>query len=80
MQNEFYAVELIDDESVIINGDENFHFFRRKDNAFKFLWQQFLNAFADKYTEEDLLDIKEAMYEYYGIDGFGSVHVIGFED
>lgn len=80
MQNEFYAVELIDDESVIINGDENIHFFRRKDNAFKFLWKQFLNAYADKYTEEDLLDIKENMYEYYGIDGFGSVHVIGFED
>lgn len=71
MSNEFYAVEF--------PGD-SFYFFKSKDKAFEFLWQEFLNIHVLDYSEEELEQKKEDMNYWYQIDDFGAVHVCGFED
>ena len=71
MNNEFYAVEL---------SRNDFYFFKSKDKAFEFLWQEYLNEYAVERTQEELAAIKEDMYFWYAIDDFGSVVVCGFED
>ena len=69
MQNEFYYAEY----------EYGAYFFRNKDNAFKFLWQEYLSLcgdLEDKYIQEAF----EELNETYAIDGFGSIRVCGFED
>ncbi len=71
MQNEFYEVHIMHNSPF---------FFKSKDKAFEFLWQEFLDAYADEYTEEGLAVVKEDMNYYYQIKDFGEVLVRGFED
>lgn len=75
MQNEFYEVILSDGD--FLSGP---HFFKDKDKAFDFLWQQFFNAYADDYPAETLAWMKEDMYFWYEVGDFGEVVVRGFED
>ena len=67
--NEFYEV-------VLTNGS---HFFKSKDKAFSFLWQEFLNVCGDL-LDEALDDAKFELFNWYSIEGFGEVVVRGFED
>lgn len=67
--NEFYEV-------VLMNGS---HFFKSKDKAFSFLWQEFLNVCGDL-SDEALDDAKFELFNWYSIEGFGEVVVRGFED
>ena len=71
MSGEFYEV-------TFVNGIS--YFFRNKDKAFDFLWQEFLNGYADEYSDEGLAAAKEDMYFWYVIEGVGEVVVRGFED
>lgn len=67
--NEFYEVVMTDGP----------HFFKSKDKAFSFLWQEFLNACGDL-SDEALDDAKFELFNWYSIEGFGEVVVRGFED
>ena len=71
MSNEFYCV----------NGAEfdEPRYFKNKDNAYNYLWQQYLNAYGDV-DSSILAEMKEMMNEYGGIDCFGYINVCGFED
>ena len=69
--NEFYEVEFY---------GEGLFFFKNKDNAFSFLWQKFLNANAEHFTDSELAEFRRELYEEYFIDCFGHVRVVGFED
>ena len=71
MSNEFYSV---DGEAF---GE--IHYFKNKDNAYDYLWQEYLNAHGDE-DSSILAEMKEMMNEYGGIDCFGYVNVCGFED
>lgn len=68
--NEFYRVEFA-------WGD--FHYFRNKNNAFNFLWQAYLND-APYNTEEEMEIDRKNLNEYYYIEDFGGINVLGFED
>ena len=70
MSNEFYCV---------IGAEFDERYFKNKDNAYKYLWQQYLNAHGDE-SESILFEMKEMMNEYAMIDGFGYINVYGFED
>lgn len=74
MQNEFYCVEIFYD---LFNY--NSYYFKDKDKAFTFLWEQFLLMFGD--AEDSVLhETLEELNETYTIDGFGCIKVCGFED
>ena len=75
MQNEFYEV-IFEDGAY---SDNRPHFFKTKYNAFYYLWQAYLKVYGDR-TEEELMDAKAEMNDYYYIEGFGEVIVRGFED
>ena len=70
MPNEFYCVAMA-------NGEN--YFFKDKDKAFSFLWQQFLNA-NGHWSDADLKDAKDELFNWYMIENFGEVEVCGFED
>lgn len=74
MQNEFYEVILND--SVFLSDS---HFFKDKDKAFAYIWQQYLNAHGD-YPQERLDGAKDELFNWYEIFDFGEVVVRGFED
>ena len=69
--NEFYEVKLY--------TDGQYYYFKSKDKAFNFLWQEYLAAHGDC-TEGELNDAKYELFNWYYIDGFGEVLVRGFED
>ena len=69
---EFYAV--------IIDSIYTTRFFKNRDNAFAYLWQEYLNKFADRYPKEELESTKEEMNCFWFIDDFGYIEVCGFED
>ena len=73
--NEFYEVRFDD----TCRFDNNY-FFKSKDKAFSFLWQNFLNVCSEDLTFEELDDIKQDMFDFYCIVDFGQVCVRGFED
>ena len=68
---EFYSVVLFDDSC---------HCFKNRDNAFAFLWQEFLNTYADRYSDKELEREKEEMNRLWFIEDFGYIEVCGFED
>ena len=70
MQNEFYEVTFDIGRRRV--------FFREKDKAFAFLWQEFLNNFGDM-QNEFIQEAFNEMNEFYMIEGFGYVNVCGFE-
>ena len=70
--NEFYAVEYD-------NGYGGLHYFKDKDKAFAFLWQKFLICCGDA-SDEYIQEVFKELNEFYQIDGFGEVCVVGFED
>ena len=72
MPNEFYAVKFLHDGDV--------YYFKSRDKAFDFLWQEFLNLYAADYTDVQLEEIKKDMYYWYQLGDFGGVYVCGFED
>lgn len=74
MSNEFYCVKFDDGAKF----DEP-RYFRNKDNAYNYLWQQYLNVHGDE-SESILSEMKEMMNEYAMIDSFGYIDVCGFED
>ena len=69
--NEFYTVEF---------SGGSFYFFKNKDKAFEFLWQEFLNIHALDYSEEELEQKFNNMHYWYQIDDFGTIHICEFED
>ena len=72
MGNEFYCVEYY-------NCYGDYHYFKDKDKAFKFLWQKFLICCGDR-SDEYINEAFAEMNETYRIEHFGSVQVCGFED
>lgn len=74
MQNEFYEVIFYDGD--FLSGP---HFFKDKDRAFAYIWQQYLNAHGD-YSQEELDDAKYELFNWYELFDFGEVVVRGFED
>lgn len=69
--NEFYEV--------IFYGGDTF-FFHNKDNAFAFLRQEFFRNLKGKESTNYIKDALTQLNEFYEIDGFGEVRVVGFED
>ena len=69
--NEFYAV-------IFYGGDE--FFFKDREKAFAFLWQTFLNSLTGRESEVFIAEARNEMYEFYIINNFGEVRVVGFED
>jgi hypothetical protein len=69
MNNEFYCVN--------IYWEPN-HFFRSKDAAFAYLYQEYLKKYG--YSYRILAEVKQELNESYRIEGFGSIQVCGFED
>lgn len=72
MTNEFYCVD--------INWADRCHYFRSKEAAMAYLWQAFLNIYADKYSSINLEKKRLELNEFYCIENFGEVQVCGFED
>ena len=70
MNNEFYEV------AFDIGGRA---FFKDKDKAFAFMWQEFLNCCGDK-QDEFIEAAYDELYDCYMIEGFGYVNICGFED
>lgn len=70
MSNEFYCVDIRDDDT---------YFFKDKDKAFSFLWQKFLSVYGDL-SNISINKAFDELNEYYAIQEFGCVNVYGFED
>jgi hypothetical protein len=65
--------------TVVIDSDLTTRYFKNRDNAFAYLWQEYLNEFADMYTEEELEDAKEELNYLWVLGDFGFIEVCGFE-
>lgn len=71
MMKEFYCVWTEDGEA---------YFFKNKDNAYKFLWQTYLDNTSGYETDEDIEKAEWELYELSMITGVGELCVTGFED
>ena len=65
---------------VVIDSNFTTRFFKNRDNAFAYLWQEFLNDCADMYTKEELEGAKEELNRLWVLGDFGFIEVCGFED
>lgn len=70
MSNEFYCVSF--------ESGTDFYF-KNKDNAYTFLWQEYLNCYGNE-TDEQRKEAEEQLYDFAIIDGIGEIYVLGFED
>lgn len=68
---EFYCV-------VLENGDRAY--FKDKQKAFDYLWNEYLNNLDSDTTEEEIKFRREELYEAYYISGCGDIEVLGFAD
>ena len=70
MNNEFYKIEFECGED---------KYFKNKDKAFDYLWQSFLND-GDYSSDEEINAARNELNEFYYIDGFAWLKVLGFVD
>lgn len=69
--NEFYVVSF--DCGLL-------YFFKNRDKAYDFLWQNYLNNLSGYETDADINKAKEELNELSMIVGVGSIWTDGFED